>query len=227
MNQRHHDLHQASPAELKERIAAERTGAPFVLYRDAAGRQQILRLAKAPSPVTIGRAVGSDIRLDWDDQVSRVHAELGRVGDSWVLVDDGLSSNGSFVNEERVSSRRRLEDGDRIRVGSSVLVFRLPIPAPDEKTHLSDVAGSPATLSNAQRRVLVALCRPCKDRGSRAAPATNQQIAEELVVSVDAVKQHVRALAVKFGVSDLPQNSKRHRLVELAFQSGIVREDDL
>ena len=56
-------------------------------------------------------------------------------------------------------------------------------------------------LTPAQRRVLVALCRPFKD-STYATPATNQQIADELVVSVDAVKSTLRALFEVFGVDD-------------------------
>ena len=49
-------------------------------------------------------------------------------------------------------------------------------------------------LSATQRRVLVALCRPYRDGGAYARPATNRQIAEEVFLSVDAVKGHLRTL---------------------------------
>jgi DNA-binding NarL/FixJ family response regulator len=82
-------------------------------------------------------------------------------------------------------------------------------------------------VSPGQKRVLVALCRPFKEGAAFATPATNQQIADELTLSVDAVKTHLRALFEKFGVEDLPQNQKRVALVERALQSGIVSERDL
>jgi DNA-binding CsgD family transcriptional regulator len=82
-------------------------------------------------------------------------------------------------------------------------------------------------LSTSQRRVLIALCRPYKHRSSFASPATNHQIAEELFLSVDAVKTHLRVLFAKFGVADMPQNQKRIRLVERAFYSGLISERDL
>ena len=50
---------------------------------------------------------------------------------------------------------------------------------------------------------------------------------DELFLSVEAVKTHLRVLFGKFGVEDLPQNQKRARLVERAFQTGIVNERDL
>ena len=75
--------------------------------------------------------------------------------------------------------------------------------------------------------MLVALCRPFKDGGSFATPATNPEIAAELFLSVEAVKTHMRVLFQKFGVEDLPQTRKRLALVERALQSGIITERDL
>ena len=54
-------------------------------------------------------------------------------------------------------------------------------------------------LSETQRRVLVALCRPFRDGSAFATPATNQEIAAEVFLGVDAVKTHLRALFAKFG----------------------------
>ena len=83
------------------------------------------------------------------------------------------------------------------------------------------------SVSAAQRRVLLALCRPYKDAGGFAAPASNKQIADELCLGVDAVKTHMRTLFYIFGVGHLPQNQKRARLVERAFRTGVVTERDL
>jgi hypothetical protein len=74
--------------------------------------------------------------------------------------------------------------------------------------------------------VLVALARPRATGGPYAPPATNKEIADELVMSVEAVKTHMRALFQKFAVGDLPQNQKRARVVELALESGVVGERD-
>jgi DNA-binding NarL/FixJ family response regulator len=75
--------------------------------------------------------------------------------------------------------------------------------------------------------VLLALCRPYKDAGGYAAPASNKEIADQLCIGIDAVKTHMRALFLAFGVGHLPQNQKRARLVERAFRTGIVSEREL
>jgi pSer/pThr/pTyr-binding forkhead associated (FHA) protein len=58
--------------------------------------------------VTIGRRATNDIPLPWDGDVSRVHAELACIGGDWIVCDEGMSHNGTFVNGERVRGRRRL-----------------------------------------------------------------------------------------------------------------------
>ena len=74
--------------------------------------------------------------------------------------------------------------------------------------------------------MLIALCRPFKD-STYSTPATNQQIADELVVSVDAVKSNLRALFAAFAVDDLPQNQKRASLAVRALQTGVITRRDL
>jgi signal transduction histidine kinase len=70
--------------------------------------------------VSIGREPGNVVQLD-DHEISRRHAEIRRVGGGFV-VGDLKSSNGTFVNERRVE-RADLANGDRIRVGRTVLVY--------------------------------------------------------------------------------------------------------
>jgi pSer/pThr/pTyr-binding forkhead associated (FHA) protein len=143
------------------------------------------------------------------------------------LSDDGLSLNGSFVNGEPVRGRRRLRDGDAVRVGATVIVFRDPREQESRPTARSSDLRTVVSLSDAQRRVLVALCRPYKDSAAFVTPASNDQIASELFLSVDAVKKHLRTLFEKFGVEHLPQNEKRARLVERAFGGGFISEREL
>jgi hypothetical protein len=208
-----------SPSELAERRATERRGMPFLVYRDGDGGQRILELVPQVGALSIGREPRSDISLDWDTEVSRAHAVLERVGDSWTLLDDGLSRNGSFVNGQRVHGRRRLEDGDAITIGGTVIAF----VATGEPLPTTTTTRYPAMpdLTAAQRRVLVALCTPAMERPF-AAPASNAEIAGALFVSVDTVKSHLHALFELFGIDGMPQNRKRAELVRLALERGLA-----
>jgi pSer/pThr/pTyr-binding forkhead associated (FHA) protein len=119
-------------ADSPERAAAERLGDPYLVYRDAHDREQVMSLPDTWDTATIGRGMRATIVLAWDEGVSRAHAELKRVGDDWTVVDDGLSSNGTFVNGERVERRHRLRDGDQLQVGETVIKFHLPFQGLDE-----------------------------------------------------------------------------------------------
>ena len=219
--------HRASAAELKERIAAERRGQPFLVYRGEDGTQVIVPL-RAGETTTIGRDAECDIALPWDEGVSRLHAELTTIGSEWIIVDDGLSRNGTFANGEPVAGRRRLSDGDQVEIGATPLIFREPTRHRAQSTAvIGRMQQASPELSPAQRRVLVALCRPFGDGAPYAAPATNQQIAEELHLSVAAVKTHLRALFQRFGIGDLQHNEKRLALVQAALDSGAVLPADL
>jgi pSer/pThr/pTyr-binding forkhead associated (FHA) protein len=215
--------HRHSPAELRERLAAETAGTPFLVWREERGRQRILQLEG--TRVTIGRAAGSDVWLPWDERVSRVHAALVRTGPAWTVLDDGLSANGTFRNGERVLGRRRLADRDELRCGGTAVVFHSPA-VPKLPTTVDEPEAALA-LSDTQRRVLVALCRPFRDGAAFAIPATNVEIASEVFLGVDAVKAQLGALFAKLGLTGVPRTQKRMQLVELAFQTGLVTRRDL
>ena len=155
--------HPATAVELKAQIEAERTGQPFVAYRDVQGERHLLTIEPGVTELWVGRSPSSDVQLSWDDEVSALHAQLEVVRDELTLVDDGLSRNGSFVNGERVDGRRRLRDGDMLRFGQTMVLFRAPALAEAASTVVASDALSAAAVSPAQRRVLVALCRPFKD----------------------------------------------------------------
>jgi pSer/pThr/pTyr-binding forkhead associated (FHA) protein len=215
-----------SAPELKAQIEAEREGRPFLVFRDGGGEQVILGLA-AEAELWVGRGPSADVRLGWDEEVSALHAQIEVVRDECTLVDDGLSRNGSFVNEQRVHGRRHLRDGDSLRFGRTLVTYRRPGEDAPEATVAAGEVPAAATISPAQRKVLLALCRPYKDGDSFATPATNQQIGEELHLSVDAVKTHMRALFDKLEVGELPQNQKRVALAERALQTGVVNRREL
>jgi len=98
--------------EPDETIELGRRGTPSLSYRDAGGAPHVYALEQQHA-VTIGRSSEVDVPLSWDLSVSLVHAEVVR-----------LSRNGTFINSERVSGRRRLRHGDIVRLGRTELAFQ-------------------------------------------------------------------------------------------------------
>ncbi|MCU1586978.1 MAG: domain containing protein [Frankiales bacterium] len=168
---------------------------------------------------TVGRGAGVDISLD-DPSVSRLHAEIIRRGPHYYVSDLGLSMNGTRVNGRPVG-KRVLTDGDvlsfgtiRTRVGgigayaeSDDTVELRRISAPD--------------LTRRELEVLTALCRPALMQDAFVAPATAHDIAEELVVTEAAVKQHLLRLYQKFRIAE--GVNRRARLANEVISAGVVR----
>src|SRR5437868_14598631 len=73
-------------------------------------------LELSPGTFVIGRSAECQLSLD-DPLVSRRHALL-LVGDDEVSVEDGGSRNGVMVNGQRITTRARLRDGDKITIGA-------------------------------------------------------------------------------------------------------------
>jgi pSer/pThr/pTyr-binding forkhead associated (FHA) protein len=75
-----------------------------------------------PVPTTIGRADDNVVVLAGDDYASAHHARIESGLDGTWIVDLG-STNGTFVNGERLEGRRRLHEGDLVQVGDTELRF--------------------------------------------------------------------------------------------------------
>lgn len=76
----------------------------------------------AASPLLLGRAQEASVVLD-DDYASGRHARLYPQGSQWFLEDLG-STNGTFVGDERLSRAQRIDPGQRIRIGKTVMELR-------------------------------------------------------------------------------------------------------
>ncbi len=215
--------HVATPTELQARLQLAARGDPFIVLRHPEGAQELVSL-EGRVGLTIGRRAETDISLSWDPRVSRLHAELVRVGEDWVVTDDGLSANGTWLGDDRVFGRRRLRDGDLIRIGNTLIAFCAPLDSSDT-TAMAGTASAAVEISPAQRRVLVALCRAFVISGTLV-PPSNSELAAELFLSVESIKTHLKALFDAFDLSAVPPRQKRSALVERAVRTGVVREAD-
>ncbi len=110
----------APPSEAKSELTAEAMTAPM---KKPLGVISEVRLVGAsgtfsvgPGSTTIGRGEKAALRID-NRELSRAHA-LIVVSPTGVTIEDLGSTNGTFVNGEKIPARRALRDGDRVAFGS-------------------------------------------------------------------------------------------------------------
>ena len=168
---------------------------------------------------TVGRGDDVDIALQ-DSSVSRLHAELVRRGRHVYVSDLGLSVNGTRVNGRPVG-RRVLADGDVLSFGQArTRVGGVATGAGDDQTVELRRMNAPE-LTRRELDVLSALCRPALAHDAFVAPATAHEMADELVVTEAAVKQHLLRLYAKFRI---PEGvNRRARLANEVIKAGVVR----
>lgn len=179
------------------------------------------RLPLRGERITIGQSSETDVPLPFDRTVSRVHAVLERVASRW-CVRDLSSTNGTFVNGERIWGERPLRTGDEIRIGSVRFVAHLAEAVPQDATIGAERGPS---LTRREHEVLVALCGPMFSGDVFREPASIRQIAAELVVTEAAVKQHLSRLYDKFGIYE--QEGRRTRLANEAIRRGSVNTAEI
>jgi DNA-binding CsgD family transcriptional regulator len=179
-----------------------------------AGRQLV---ALESGRLTLGTDPANDLALPADPTASRLHAVLERYGAAW-CVRDLDSRNGTFVNGRRVLGERPLRPGDELRVGATRLVYRGDEPAGGRSTQASE---PPPELTRREREVLLVLCRTVLAGEAFTEPASIREIAEALVVTEAAVKQHLAHLYDKFGIQGGGER-RRVRLANEALRRGAV-----
>jgi len=213
-------------AEHEARLAAERLGVPFLVYRDGEGRQQIHPLERGRRSVTIGRRGEADVSLPWDPECSRLHAELELRAGEWTISDDGLSQNGTWVNELRLVGRRRLSDGDDVRVGRTHLIFANPVSVGIGPTLVPGELSATPRFSEQQQRLLRALCLPLLGDGDGVAPATDAEIARQTGIPGQTVSTELDHLTRSLSLDEGTREHRRRELALLALRSGLVAADD-
>jgi serine phosphatase RsbU (regulator of sigma subunit) len=105
------------PAEVAGLLAVERVAHALVFISGEPGR----RVPVGPDGIMIGRQAPADLVLE-DSAVSRRHCQLELDGDALSLTDLG-STNGTFVDGQRVTARLVLSDGMRLRIGPHELRY--------------------------------------------------------------------------------------------------------
>jgi hypothetical protein len=209
-----HDPPEHDPPKTTRRGSPVSPPVPYLRIEETGQTHELAR-----EVTTVGRGVGVDVPID-HPSVSRLHAELVRRGPHVYIADLGLSTNGTRVNGRPVG-RRVLADGDIISFGAArARVGGLPtLPDPGDAVDLRRVAGPEVT--RRELEVLRALCRPAQRQEAFVAPATARDIADELVVTEAAVKQHLLRLYQKFRVEE--GSNRRGRLANTVIALGVVR----
>src|SRR5438105_5397948 len=117
-------------------------------------------------PMVLGRDPSADFLLS-DDQVSRRHIRLLLRDNDVPYVVDLASTNGTFVNDTLVVDSQQLEEGDRIRIGTTLievvgdaeLVRRARKKVPDEASRRETVGGGPARTAMRNNIIVEGLVR--------------------------------------------------------------------
>ena len=193
-------------------------GSDFIELR-IGGRREVLPLLT--QEVLIGRATECAIVLA-DPSVSRVHSAIVRMGKKWLLRDLG-SRNGCEVNGVRISSDRALHDGDEIRIGKSVLLFRSHQMGP--RLERTAPAGTAPDLTRRERDILLAFAHFPASGALFRTPPSVRQVAQALHVTEAAVKQHLSRLYEKFSIRQGP--NRRAALLEEAVRLGAITLGDV
>ncbi len=107
----------------KERAGGEgatpTTASILVVHEPDAVRPRTFKLATS---MLVGRASECEIRVD-DTYASQQHARIFGRGGGWYVEDLG-STNGTFVNDQRLGAPAMVQPGDKIRVGTTVLELK-------------------------------------------------------------------------------------------------------
>lgn len=128
------------------RFESQLPAEPSVAWLRPVGEEATLPFEIRGPSVVVGRGKEADLQIATDRSLSREHARFQYEEDGW-FVEDLRSSNGTFVNEAQVTTRRALRDGDLLRLGNYRLKFALSPPEePEAEQQMAAAAGVPLPL---------------------------------------------------------------------------------
>ena len=93
-------------------------------------RKLIAKTAIAANPFVMGRAASCNLPLD-ESLASREHAKVSFEGGTFWVEDCG-SRNGTLLNEEKITGKKELRDGDEIGIGATRIKFVLDKTSGDD-----------------------------------------------------------------------------------------------
>lgn len=157
----------------------------------------------------IGRDPVCEVTLPGDPTVSRVHAVISLVGAQLRLADAG-SRNGTMLNGRPAVGDLEVRAGDRIMVGTFVVV----VPA-EQDVAVETEAADPTTLTRARLETGLSV-REVEVLRLVCAGLSDQQIADDLVVSVKTVHSHLDRIRTKTGCRRRPE------LIRFALDHGLA-----
>lgn len=168
----------------------------------------------------IGRGNHCDINLE-DEAISADHLEVSRRGPS-LMADDLDSRNGTLLNGQPLTARRRLRDGDVLQAGD----FRIEVALPTQQRHKATAVAprEAVKLTEDEREVAIALVADYRTEGVRAPRlATRAEIAEKLHVSERTVQRRIDALGRKLKVPGEPTRERPRMVAERVLELGLDR----
>lgn len=159
--------------------ALDRVATPRIAHSAGASCEAAYQVARG-KPLAIGRAPDNDVHLT-DQSVSQYHARVSVTADGAILVEDLASTNGTYVNGERIT-RHTLRDGELVRIYPNyVLKFSHQATPMPEATKANRVNADRDTLTGLYTRTYL-LVR--MDEGFMLAKRRNEELAL-LMLDVD------------------------------------------
>ncbi|MCX7964159.1 MAG: ATP-binding protein [Candidatus Sumerlaea chitinivorans] len=172
---------------------------------------------------TIGRHPNNDISLLMES-VSRFHAKIEQCGSKWIITDLN-SSNGTFINGERIATPRALSEGDVITFGRADFVFSLL--SPEERKSLTAEGATPTPMSTSSVNLVG------DDQSSSTILSTKlsvestplpQELVPERVVDIAALRKANQRLLTLYKLNELARTSSTpeemmERTMDLIFEN--------